>query len=93
MPRGDFLGTPLAVYFIYGIVKLHRKGKEKGHGMTTTEIDSKIENLYNTLTELKEQKLQRRKQGKDTYYVKLAMTETRTQIGILNYKRRTAAAN
>ena len=61
--------------------------------MSTKEIDTKIEKLYNTINELKKTKMQRRKQGKDTYYVKLAMTETRTQIGILNYKRRTAAAN
>lgn len=81
------------MYFIYGIVKLHRKGKEKGHEMTTTEIDSKIENLYNTLTELKEQKLQRRKQGKDTYYVKLAITKTRTEIQVLSYQRKLATAN
>jgi len=61
--------------------------------MSTKEIDTKIENLYNTINELKKTKMQRRKQGKDTYYVKLEITKTRTEIQVLSYQRKLATAN
>ena len=61
--------------------------------MNTKEIDTKIENLYNTINELKKTKMQRRKDGKDLYYVKLEITKTRTEIQILSYQRKLANNN